>query len=94
MSWWDKYQPWKAEPTRGRWKEAKGYYKRRRKQPKKKGEKKAKNQSLPVRAKEKDFLSKHGSLLCDYHKRHDSPLSDDQDLAFQHTLYKFYCLGL
>ena len=51
-------------------------------------EKKAKNQSLPVRAEEKDFLGKHGLPLCDYHEHHDQPLSGDQGLAFQPTLYK------
>ena len=62
--------------------------------PKKEAGKKAKKQSLPVRAEEKDFLDKHGSPLYDYHERHDQPLSGDQGLAFQPTLYKFYCLGL
>ena len=33
--------------------------------------KKAKNQSLPVRAEEKDFLGKHGSPLCVHHEHHD-----------------------
>ena len=53
--------------------------------------KKAKNQSLPGRAEEKDFSGKHGSPLYEHH---DHPLSGDQGLAFQPTLYKFYCLGL
>ena len=53
--------------------------------------KKAKNQSLPGHAEEKDFLSKHGSPLYKYH---DQLLSGDQGLTFQPTLYKFYCLGL
>ena len=39
--------------------------------PKKEAGKKAKKQSLPVRAEEKDFLGKHGSPLCDYHEHHD-----------------------
>ena len=52
--------------------------------------KKAKNQSLPGHAEEKDFLNKHGSPLYEYH---DHPLSGDQGLAFQPTLYKLYCLG-
>ena len=43
-------------------------------------EKKAKNQSLPGHAEEKDFLSKHGSPLYEYH---DHPLSGDQGLTFQ-----------
>ena len=62
--------------------------------PKKEAGKKAKKQSLSIRAEEKDFLGKHGSPLCNYHERHDQPLSGDQSLAFQPTLYKFYCLGL
>ena len=33
--------------------------------------KKAKNQSLPGRAEEKDFLGKHGSPLCIHHVPHD-----------------------
>ena len=33
--------------------------------------KKAKNQSLPVHAEEKDFLGKHGSPLCVHHEHHD-----------------------
>ena len=33
--------------------------------------KKAKNQSLLVRAEEKDFLGKYGSPLCNYHEHHD-----------------------
>ena len=33
--------------------------------------KKAKNQSLSGRAKEKDFLSEHGSPLYVHHERHD-----------------------
>ena len=41
--------------------------------------KKAKNQSLLGHAEEKDFLSKHGSPLYEYH---DHPLSGDQGLAF------------
>ena len=41
--------------------------------------KKAKNQILPSHAEEKDFLSKHGSPLYEYH---DHPLSGDQGLAF------------
>ena len=53
--------------------------------------KKAKNQSLPGHAEEKDFLGKHGSPLYEHH---DPPLSGDQGLAFHPTLYKFYCLGL
>ena len=53
--------------------------------------KKAKNQSLPSHAEEKDFLSKHGSPL---HEHYDHPLSGDQGLAFQLMLYKFYYLGL
>ena len=53
--------------------------------------KKAKNQSLPGRAEENDLLGKHGSPLYEHH---DPPLSGDQDLAFQLTLYKFYYLGL
>ena len=56
--------------------------------------KKAKNQSLPGRAEEKDFLGKHGSPLCDYHEYHDWLLSNNQGLAFYPTLYKFYYLGL
>ena len=51
--------------------------------------KKAKNQSLPGHAEEKDFLSKYGSPLYEYH---DHPLFGDQGLTFQPTLYKFYCL--
>ena len=47
--------------------------------PEKKLGKKAKNQSLPGRAEEKDFLGKHGSPL---YKHHDYPLSGDQGLAF------------
>ena len=39
--------------------------------PKKGLGKKAKNQSLPSRAEEKDFLGKHGSLLCVHHEYHD-----------------------
>ena len=65
-----------------------------RSKPKEEGGKKAKKQSLPVRAEEKDFLGKYGSPLCDYHEHHDQSLSGDQGLAFQPTLYKFYCLGL
>ena len=41
--------------------------------------KKVKNQSLPSHAEEKDFLSKHGSLLYEHH---DHPLFGDQGLAF------------
>ena len=41
--------------------------------------KKAKNQSLPGHAEEKDFLSKHGSSLYEHH---DHPLSGDQGLTF------------
>ena len=52
--------------------------------------KKAKNQCLPSHAEEKDFLSKHDSPLYEYH---DHPLSGDQDLAFQPTLYKLYCMS-
>ena len=52
--------------------------------------KKAKNQNLPDHAEEKDFLSKHGSPLYEYH---DHPLSGDQGLTFQPTLYKLYSLG-
>ena len=59
--------------------------------PKKGLGKKVKNQSLPSHAEEKDFLSKHGSLLYEHH---DHPLFGDQGLAFQPMLYKFYCLGL
>ena len=33
--------------------------------------KKAKNQSLPGRAEEKDFLGKHGLPLCVHHVPHD-----------------------
>ena len=33
--------------------------------------KKAKNQSLPGHAEEKDFLGKHGSPLCIHHVPHD-----------------------
>ena len=51
--------------------------------------KKAKNQSLLGHAEEKDFLNKHGSPLYEHH---DHPLSGDQGLAFQPTLYKLYCL--
>ena len=32
MGWWDKYQPWKVEPTRGRWIRDTGQYKRKSKQ--------------------------------------------------------------
>ena len=53
-----------------------------RSKPKEEGGKKAKKQSLSVRVEEKDFLDKHGSPLCDYHERHDQPLSGDQGLAF------------
>ena len=53
--------------------------------------KKVKNQSLPGHVEEKDFLSKHGSPLYEYY---DHPLSGDQGLTFQPTLYKYYCLGL
>ena len=35
--------------------------------PEKRLEKNAKNQSLPGRAEEKDFLGKHGSPLCVHH---------------------------
>ena len=59
--------------------------------PEKRLGKKAKNQSLPGHAEEKDFLSKHGSPLYEHH---DHPLSGDQGLAFRPTLYKFYCLSL
>ena len=58
--------------------------------PEKRLGKKAKNQSLPGHAEEKDFLSKHGSPLYKYH---DQLLSGDQGLTFQPTLYKLYCLG-
>ena len=68
--------------------------KRRGKQSKRRTGRRAKNQSLPCRAEEKTFLGKHSSPLCDYHEHHDQPLSGDQGLAFQPTLYKFYCLGL
>ena len=47
--------------------------------PEKRLGKKAKNQSLPGRAEEKDFLGKHGSPL---YKHYDYPLSGDQGLAF------------
>ena len=59
--------------------------------PEKRLGKKAKNQSLPGHAEEKDFLSKHGSPPYEHH---DHPLSGDQGLTFQPTLYKYYCLGL
>ena len=59
--------------------------------PEKRLGKKAKNQNLPGHAEEKDFLSKHGSPLYEYH---DHSLSGDHGLAFQPTLYKYYCLGL
>ena len=52
--------------------------------------KKAKNQSLPGHAEEKNFLSKHGSPLYEYHNH---PLSSDQGITFQPTFYKLYCLG-
>ena len=42
--------------------------------------KKAKNQSLPDRLKEKDFLSEHGLIL---YEQDDYPSPGDQDLAFQ-----------
>ena len=46
--------------------------------------KKVKNQSLPSHVEEKDFLSKHGKSLYEYH---DYPPYGDQGLAFQtHTL--------
>ena len=35
MGWWDKYQSWKVEPTRGRWEGKKSYYKRKNKQSRK-----------------------------------------------------------
>ena len=42
--------------------------------------KKAKNQSLPDRLKEKDSSSEHDLILYEHH---DKPLSGDQGLAFQ-----------
>ena len=42
--------------------------------------KKAKNQSLPDRLKEKDSSSEHGLILYEHN---DQPPFDDQGLAFQ-----------
>ena len=39
--------------------------------PERKGETRAKNQSLPNRAEEKVFLGKHNSPLCKHHENHD-----------------------
>ena len=39
--------------------------------PERKGETRAKNQSLSDRAEEKVFLGKHGSPLCKHHENHD-----------------------
>ena len=39
--------------------------------PERKGETRAKNQSLPDRVEEKVFLGKHGSPLCKHHENHD-----------------------
>ena len=55
----------------------------------KKGGTMVKNWSHPGRAEDKTFLGKYGSLMCDYHKHHNQPLSGDLSLAFQPTLYKF-----
>ena len=55
----------------------------------KKGGTMVKNRSHPGRAEDKTFLGKHGSPMCDYHEHYDQPLSGNEGLAFQPTLYKF-----
>ena len=47
MGWWDKYQSWKVEPTRGRWEGSESYYKRKNKQSRKGAGKKGEEPEPP-----------------------------------------------